>query len=149
MIYSQKLKSNTHQAFEWNIVTTLLVSLGLACFVTSLFLISLFTSGEDIQGSWILLIGWLGLLIFQFSWYANPLNLLALLYLHNRPVTSFLLSSLALALATQTFLFVEIPTSLDAEKVTIKELGLGFYIWYLAQFLFLTATVVELLKSNK
>ena len=150
MIHSQKLKTNTQHAFEWNIVTVLLVSLGLACFVTSLFLISLFTSGENIRGSWILIMGWLGLLIFQFSWYANPLNLLALLLLHNRPATSFLLSSLAFALATQTFLFFEIPTSINAEKIIIKELGLGFYIWYMAQFLFLVATVVELFKgSNK
>ena len=148
MIYAQKLNRDNQPIIEWGKTTTLFVSLGLAFFVASLFMVSLFTSGENIHGYWALLIGWLGLIIFQFAWFANPLNLLALLYLHEHPNVSLLLSVLAFILATQTFYFSEIPISINAEKIYIKELGLGFYIWYIAQFLFFIASLTEVFKKR-
>ena len=149
MIASPKLTKTPIQVFEWSGITNLLISLSLACFVASLFLVSLFTTGEDIRGFWILLLGWFGLLIFQFAWYANMLNLLALLLLHKRPFISFMLSSLALLLATQSFYFTEIPTSTSGGKLFIKELGLGFYLWYFAQLVFLIATFIEIFQSKR
>ncbi len=134
---------------ELSLMTRLSVYTGLAFFLLSLLFTSLFTSGEDIQGYWILALGWIGLIIFQFSWFANPLNLLALLLVNQRPVIALLLSTTAFLLASQTFVFVEIPTGTSSGKIHIKELGLGFYIWYLAQGLFLLAMLVEVFGHKK
>ena len=134
---------------ELSLTTRLIVYAGLAFFLLSLLFTSLFTSGDDIQGYWILAIGWIGLIIFQFSWFANPLNLLALLLVNQRPVVALLLSTTAFLLASQTFVFVEIPTGIGSGKIHIKELGLGFYIWYLAQGLFLLGIFVEVFSHKK
>ncbi len=149
MIYSQNLANNSNASLETRLITKLLVFFGIASFVASLFATSLFTSGDDIQGYWILFIGWIGLLIFQFSWFANLLNLLALLLLNKKPLISFFISSLAFTLATQTFYFTEIPIGIEDNKLYILELGLGFYIWYFAHFLFLLATIVEIFRHKK
>jgi hypothetical protein len=121
----------------------LLIYVGMTFFVLSLLLTSLFTSGEDIKGIWLLLIGWMGLIIFQFSWFANPLNLLALLLISHRPYLALSLSILGFILASQALIFSEIPIGINHEKIFIKELGLGFYFWYLAQGLFLLGIAVE------
>jgi len=132
------------------LATRVLVYLGLLCFVVSLFQTVLFTSGDDIQGYWVFILGWMGIVIFQLSWFANPLNLLALLLLLKRPRLSFLLSILAFVLASQTLSFSEIPIGLHANKIYIKELGLGFYFWYLSQGLILLSICIELvLKINQ
>ncbi len=123
-------------------------------FVVSLFLPTFFTSDGDITGGWILILGWMGIVVFQFAWYANPLNVLALLIIDSQPRLSILLSLLALAIASETFTFQEIPTGLftgiDSKKIYIQELGLGFYAWYLSQILFLLALLSRyLLKNNQ
>jgi hypothetical protein len=120
---------------------------GVLFFTLSLLLTSLFTSSDDIQGIWILLIGWMGLIIFQLSWFANPLNLLALLLVSKRPTLALLLSILAVFLASQTLSLSEIPIGLNNEKIHIKEMGLGFYFWYLSQGLFLTGIAIEAFKQ--
>ncbi len=123
------------------LLSKVLLFLGLLSFVTSLFLLTFFTSGGDILGGWVFILGWLGIVVFQFAWYANPLNILAFLIFESRPRLSILLSLLALIIASETFTFKEIPTGLftgiHPEKIFIKELGLGFYSWYLSQILFL------------
>jgi len=134
---------------ELSLMTRLIVYAGLVFFLFSLLFTSLFTSGEDIQGYWILALGWIGLIIFQFSWFANPLNLLALLLVNQRPVVALLLSTTAFILASQTFIFIEIPTGTSSGKIHIKELGLGFYIWYLAQGLFLLGILIEVFSHKK
>ncbi len=134
---------------EFLLPTKLLVSLGLVFFIVSLLITSLFTSGEDIRGFWVLALGWIGLIIFQFSWFANPLNLLALLLLDHRPKMALLLSVIALILASQAFTFSEIPAGAGQEKIHIQQLGLGFYFWYLSQGLFLIAIIIEALGGHK
>lgn len=124
-------------------ITRLIIYAGIAFFILSLLFISFFTSGEDIKGIWLFLIGWMGLIIFQFSWFANPLNLLALLLISHRPYLALALSILAFILASQALIFSEIPIGINHEKIFIKELGLGFYFWYLAQGLFLFGIAVE------
>jgi len=115
--------------------------MGLACLTLSLFMPAFFTSAEDIYGYWVLITGWIGAIFIQFAWYANPLNLLALLLARDKPRTALLLSFAALILASGTFIFYEIPTGFNYEKIFIKELGLGFYIWYAAQVFFLLALI--------
>lgn len=117
---------------------------GMMFFSVSLFLIVFFTSGDDIQGYWVLATGWLGFVIFQFAWYANPLNLLAILLVGRRPAVALLLSIAALTLATQAFLFNEIPTVSGEEKTYIREFGLGAYLWYLSHCLILLSSLTRM-----
>jgi hypothetical protein len=136
----------SHEGFK---LRKLPIYFGIACFIFSLFQTSLFTSGEDIKGYWVFIIGWLGLIIFQFSWFSNPLNLLALLLYRRHPGIAALLSILAFTLASQTFFFTEIPAGLNQSKIYIKELGPGFYFWYLSQGLFLVSIISEIIISIK
>jgi len=107
-------------------------------FIISLFLPTFFTSGNDIYGIWVLISGWIGLAFLQLAWYANPLSLLALLVSRKSPKNALLLSMFALILASGSFYFYEIPTGINYEKVYIKELGFGFYLWFMAHiFVFL------------
>ncbi len=125
---------------------------GLLSFVTSLFLPIFFTSDGDIIGGWVFILGWMGIVVFQFAWYANPLNVLAFLIFELQPRLSLLLSLLALVIASEAFLFYEIPTGLSTglhqEKLFIKELGLGFYCWYLSQILFLFTLISKHLANR-
>lgn len=122
--------------------------MGLAFFALSLFLPVFFTSDKDIYGFWVLITGWVGVIFIQFAWYANPINLLALLLMRDSPRISLFLSLLALLLASGAFIFNEIPIGVNNEKVFIKEFGLGFYIWYVAQVFFLLALFVRFLNST-
>ncbi len=131
---------------DLSLLARIFIFIGIFFYLFSLPLVSLFTSSEDIQGIWILLIGWMGIIIFQFSWFANPLNLLAMLLMTKRPLAAFLLSIIAFLLASQAFSFSEIPAGLNNEKVFIKDMGLGFYFWYMSHGLFLIATLIEALK---
>lgn len=123
------------------IISTFFLYAGIMFFTVSLFLIVFFTGGDDIRGYWVLATGWLGFVIFQFAWYANPLNLLAILLVERRPTVAFLLSIAALILATQVFLFNEIPTVSGEEKTYIREFGLGVYLWYLSHGLIVLSIV--------
>lgn len=138
-----------YKQFPWNEPKHLLILLGSALLVISLFQISIFTSGENIQGYWILLMGWLGIFFFQVAWFANPLNLLALLLSSKKPLTSLILSATAIGLASQSFSFFEIPTGLSTNKIYIKELGLGFYLWFLAHCLFFLSTFIKVINNKQ
>ncbi len=149
MNYSYSLKDKQTPSLNYlEVLVKLLILCGLICFSLSLYNVALFTSGDDLYGYWILLIGWLGLLFFQLSWLANPLNLLALLLLSKKPVVSFILTLIAFLVASQTFMFSEIPTGLSQEKIYIQEFGLGFYLWYLANTLFLLAIAIEVFRKK-
>ena len=121
-------------------------------FVISLFLITFFTSDGDVYGGWVFILGWMGIIVFQFAWYANPLNILAFLIFESQPRSAVLLSLLALVIATEAFIFKELPTGLftgfDSDKMYVKELGLGFYSWYLSQILFLFSLLCRYLSNR-
>lgn len=149
MNYSYSLKERNNLPLNyWDLTAKLLVIIGLVCFSLSLYFVGLFTSGDDLYGVWILLIGWMGVIVFQLSWFANPLILLALLLMSTKPRVSLVLSVIAFLLASQTFLFFEIPTGFNQERIFIKELGLGFYLWYAASGIFVVATLIEALRAN-
>ena len=150
MNYSYSLRDRNHPSLNhWRLIARLLVMAGLVCYSLSLYSVGLYTSGDDLYGIWILLIGWMGIVVFQLSWFANPLNLLALLIMSSKPRISFLLTILAFLLASQTFLFAEIPTGFNQERIYIKELGIGFYLWYVANGIFVVATLIETLRRKK
>lgn len=140
---------SNHPLKEFRLFTRLFVYTGFVFFIVSLPITSLFTSGENIDGFWILVMGWIGFIIFQFSWFANPLNLLALLLLKQRPITALFLSITAFALASQTLYFSEIPTGDRNGKIFIKELGLGFYFWYFSQGLIFIGIAIETFSGHK
>lgn len=133
----------------YDIVFVFVLSVGISLFFVSLFCSAFYTNNEILKGYWILSLGWLGLFFFQLAWLANPLNLIAILLIKQNPFVSFLLSGLALLLATQSFLLFELPTGIQQEKIFIKELGGGFYLWYLANCLFLLAIFAKFLGNLK
>ena len=155
MTYVPKMNAQELNFTEVKKVSTFKLSenilnfIALMCFSISLFLPVFFTSAEDIYGFWVLVTGWMGLAFFQVAWYANPLNLLVLLLVNEHPRIAFLLSLLALLVASCSFLFYEIPTGINYEKVFIQELGLGFYFWYIAHILILSSTLLSFIGSLK
>jgi len=147
-IYRYK-KISAHQPQGLLLISKLIFFSALFFFALALMLTSLFTSGDDIRGYWILIMGWAGLIFFQFSWFANPINLLALLLLPQQPKTALLLSFTAFIIASQSFLLSEIPTGISYEKIYIKEFGLGFYFWYFSQGFFLLGISIEVFIGHK
>lgn len=139
----------TKQLSIYKLGLNIFIFLALLCFTASLFLPIFFTSTEDIYGFWVLATGWMGLVFIQLAWYANPLNLLALLLVGDRPRIAFLLSILAIALASCSFVFYEIPTGINYEKVYIREFGLGFYFWYVAHVLVVIGLMIGFIGSLK
>lgn len=139
--------SNTKAIPWWSLSQKICIFLGLGCFTLSLFLPVFFTSAEDILGFWVLISGWIGLIFIQFAWYANPLNLLAILLAHDNPRIALLFSCLALVIASGTFNFYEIPIGLNYEKVFIKEFGAGFYLWITAHIFVTFALIFRFLES--
>lgn len=133
----------------YKLLENIFVFLGLACFCLSLFLPIFYTSAEDIYGFWVFITGWVGVVFIQFAWFANPFNLLALLLAQGHPRIAFILSCLALSLASCSFIFYEIPTGINHEKVFIQEFGFGFYLWYAAQILVLLALLIRLIGIVK
>ncbi len=117
-------------------------------YTVSLFSTVFFTTGEDITGFWVLITGWLGFIIFQFAWFANPLSVLAILIKKKRPIMALLLCVLAVVLASMGFIFNEIPAAKGAEKIFIKEYGLGFYFWYAAQWFLLYSVILYVLSRG-
>lgn len=134
--------------FQSKISCKLGIYIGISCVVISLFLPALFSSTGTINGFWVLATGWLGLLFSHFSWFANLLNASAILAMDKRPIYAYFLSIIAFVLATQTFWLNEIPSDIYQGKIYIKELGLGFYIWYLAQFIFLVSITIGMLRKQ-
>lgn len=157
MAYKNTLDSRNPQIniSLFRLLPKVFLFLGVLSFVTSLFLPTFFTSDGDVIGGWVFILGWMGIVVFQFAWYANPLNVLALLISESQPRLSLLLSLLALVVASEAFFFYEIPTGLSTglhqEKLFIKELGIGFYCWYLSQILFLFILISKYLikRGNK
>ena len=126
-------------------ISVCLLIAAILCFILSLFNTVFFTSGGDISGFWVLLIGWLGFVIFQFAWYAGPLSFLAVLTMNRRPLFALLLSIAAVTLATESFIFNEIPAASGSAKIFIREFGLGFYFWYGAQWMAFCSILVNLM----
>lgn len=93
------------------------------------------TSFADVYfGYRVLLMGYLGVFVGVFAWFANPLMLLAvLLSMRKRSLASMLLSVGATALALQSTMLEGVPfteSSMDPENLNVVDrLGIGFYLW--------------------
>jgi len=108
--------------------TSLIFFMAASVFIASLFFPAFLAETQNIDGYWVLFLGWMGFLFFQFAWYAAPLMLLALYTSAQSPRFAFLLAVLAIVIASEAFLFDEIP--LREAKQKILGYGLGFYLWY-------------------
>lgn len=109
------------------------LALSVACFAASLALPAYYLGDAfQPQGSASLLFtGWLGPFDGHFSWYANPLYVLALI-LHRRPRASSLLALLALALAGSFLLHNRIAVSEAPTYQSIVAYGWGYALWLTA-----------------
>ena len=91
------------------------------------------TSERTITGYWIFATGWMGVVVFQFAWYANLLMLMAVIMMYTAPVRATILAAAGLLVATQAFWFNVLPGTTSG--VEIIEQGLGFWFWYGSIFL--------------
>lgn len=106
------------------------IALGLACFGLSL-AIPAYYLGERFEPQWagaLLLTGWLGPFDGHFSWYANPLFLLALVF-HRRPLLSSILGLAGFALAASFLLHNRIAVSEAPTYQSIAAYGWGYALW--------------------
>lgn len=87
------------------------------------------TTQKTIEGYWVLLTGWMGFVIFQFAWFANPLILLSLMLFRRRTGWALFASTLALVCLSQAFMFSDIPIDTSGESIEIVSRGAGFYYW--------------------
>lgn len=113
---------------NWLPLPGICLFLGGLLWVVSLSQVAFYTTNAPVMGYWVLVTGWLGFSIFQFAWYANLLQLLAVLLMYRAPVRATLLTLLALVLAGQGFWFDVIPGQ-DVD-VAVVRLGAGFWLWY-------------------
>lgn len=127
---------NTQAEIEWQGDNSQLKSLSLAAYFLAavLFLLSLFipafiTQSQDIYGYWVLAMGWLGFITFQFAWYALPLAIISIRVSARKPQFSLLISVFAILVASEAFLFKKVPFANSEEVIDV---GLGFYLWYMS-----------------
>jgi len=91
-----------------------------------------------------LMIGWLGPLDGHFSWYANPLFLLALIFV-NRPQRSSTLGFIAFALAVSFLFHKNIIVSEAPTYEVIISYGWGYGLWVTSLAVF---SIGQLLRAQ-
>ncbi len=119
---SQESRDNSLMSLSF---AAFMVAIGL--FIASLFFPVFITQAHDIYGYWVLVMGWLGFITFQFAWYATPFALLAIHVSRKSPQLGLFLSIVAIIMASEAFLFTEVPFG-KGDKVL--DYDLGFYLWY-------------------
>ena len=129
-------------------IAMLLVALAFVLFFSSLFETVFITENKVIKGYWVLAMGWMGFVVFQFAWYANLLSLLAILLMSKRAGIAFILSVLALLLSTESFLFDEIPVGNGGKNIVIVDTDIGLYLWIGAHCAVLYAVILMLIRKK-
>lgn len=110
-------------------LTILLLLIAAVLFLLSMADTALITSQQAIKGYWVLLTGWMGFVIFQFAWFANPLILLSLMLFRRKTGWALVASTLALICSSQAFLFADIPVDTSGKSIEVLSRGNGFYYW--------------------
>ena len=98
--------------------------------VSALGQVVFYTTHGTVMGYWVCITGWMGFVLFQFAWYANLLQLLAVMLMYRYPNRAMLLAVLAVLLAGQSFWFDDIPG--QEVNMHILRLGLGCWFWYVS-----------------
>ena len=120
--------------------------LAVVLFIASLFLPVFITQTNDIQGYWVLAMGWLGFVAFQFAWYAAPFAILAVYISRKSPQFGLVLSVIAILMASEAFLFTEVPFGKNDK---VLDYGSGFYVWYLCFYLVSLSILLRLIAWGK
>lgn len=128
------------------ILSFICYTLAITFFIYSLTQTVLITDLNEITGIWLLIGGSVGILFFQFAWYANFLSLLALLLVQKTPKKSIIISLVAIALASQSFFLEEVPFK---QPIQIVAYQLAFYFWYFSHFLILWGSTFHLLSLSQ
>ncbi len=121
--------SHEHSLMSLSLVTFIAAA---SLFVISLFLPVFITQTHDIYGYWVLIMGWLGFITFQFAWYATPFAILSIHISRKSPQLGLFLSVVAIIMASEAFLFTQVPFG-KGDKVL--DYDIGFYLWYLCFYL--------------
>lgn len=95
-------------------------------------------------GYHILLLGFFGVFVGEFAWYANPLMLVGLMLSMFKKrlaaLISVILSVCAIALGLQSYMLKAVPfneSSMKPENMNyVDHFGLGFYLWMAALVMF-------------
>lgn len=107
------------------------------------------TPVEPMNGANVLLIGWLGILVSQYGWYANLLIPAGFICALVRAFTLgklFAIASLALSAISLAIIFSqEFPANEGGvgPPMKVTSLGIGCWLWLLSQLLILVANFVE------
>jgi hypothetical protein len=119
----------------------ILLTAAAVAYVASLFLPGILTSSQALHGIYILWNGWMGPLVGEFAWYANPLFLLAAwLILRDRVNPARICAFLSLALGLTSFFAKEWWFN-EGSGTPIQSLDLGFYVWLLSLTLMAMASL--------
>jgi hypothetical protein len=115
----------------------ILAGLSLALYFVSLFPTALhLDKPPDWSGGAVLLMGWLGLLLPQPGWLANPLWIVSMGLLIFRVWTAaIIVSVIAVLIGLSSFAFVSHEMLLDegaVKKAVVTGLGPAFYLWIAA-----------------
>ncbi|MBX8532718.1 hypothetical protein K5D32_23925 [Pseudomonas cichorii] len=139
----QDLSTILHQSLTERILSSEVLSIvALMLWIISLFLPVGVDSKNEITSGWIpLSIGWLGIGIYQFAWFANPLFLISFLYLQaSRSAVVLAVMALLLSLNTLTF-----PIQIFAPY----GYGWGMILWFLAIALMVAAAGAFEIRNGK
>jgi hypothetical protein len=129
-----------------------------ACYVTSFFLPALYLTGQantqgqqtNMVGLMAFINGFFALFELQTAWLANPLALLALIFLLCRLyVPSLVISLVAVLIAQHTWVVVGDTISGDEGGVTkylVTSLAPGFYLWSFSFLLLAVASLIGRLQ---
>ena len=139
----QTVEPYDHSLMSLSFVTLLLA---IALFVSSLFFPVFITQTSDIHGYWVLAMGWLGFFSFQFAWYASPFTIIAIYVSKHSPQLGLLLSVIAILIASEAFLFSEVPFG---QNDRVLDYGLGFYLWYLFFYLVSFSILLKLVAWGR
>jgi hypothetical protein len=118
----------------------------IACASPALVFITTGGSTEVWEGAKVLGLGWMGMLVGQIAWCANPVMVLSLIFLlFRRWLAAAILTLVALAIAANTLLLFsqEIPVDeASTSKLRLEHLGIGFYFWVASMIVVVVGAII-------
>ncbi len=114
----------------------------IALYVASLLLPAMhFERESPLTGMSLLAQGWLGLLMLNPSWLANPLYIVAVVqFVHRRYARATLFAGAAVACALCSLLTTKWYFN-EADATPIRNPGIAFYMWAIAQIALLLGSM--------
>ena len=124
----------------------------LACVLPALHFVNSGNGPDPMNGFNILMIGWMGVFVGQFAWFANPFILLSgIVFLFRQWLASILVILVGLAISLNTFTLFgqEIPADeANVNKLSLVSLGPGYYLWIASMVVILGGAIVLWIASR-